>query len=83
MRLGVDAAVVDGVFVAGDVDVIDGTVASIGRPPAGTDLIAAAGFVDLQVNGFSRVDLLTADADDVLAPLEPSATPASRRGSRR
>lgn len=60
MRLGVAAAYVDGRFVDGDVAVADGTVAAVGRAPAGRGL-AVPGFVDLQVNGFGGVDLLTAD----------------------
>lgn len=67
MRLGVDAAVVDGDLVAGDVEVVGGAVTSVGLPPAGTGLVAAPGFVDLQVNGFAGVDMLAADVDGLLA----------------
>lgn len=67
MRLGVDAAVMDGDLVAGDVEVIDSVVVSVGLAPARTGLVAVPGFVDLQVNGFAGVDLLAADEDGVLS----------------
>jgi N-acetylglucosamine-6-phosphate deacetylase len=63
MRLGVEAAIVDGVLVTGDVEIADGRVVAVGlASPAGRG-IATAGFVDLQVNGFGGVDFLDADAD--------------------
>ena len=63
MKLGVEAALVDGLLVKGDVEVDDGRIAGIGlAAPAGRG-IAVAGFVDLQVNGFGGVDFLDADAD--------------------
>jgi N-acetylglucosamine-6-phosphate deacetylase len=63
MRLGVEAALVDGRFVPGDVEILDGAIAGYGlASPNGTG-IAAPGFVDLQVNGFGGVDFLEADAD--------------------
>jgi N-acetylglucosamine-6-phosphate deacetylase len=61
-RLGVARALVDGVFVAGDVAVDGDEVAAVGLPPARGDRIAAPGLVDAQVNGFAGVDLMTADA---------------------
>jgi N-acetylglucosamine-6-phosphate deacetylase len=61
VRLGVEAAVVDGLLVQGDVEVIDGLVTAIGLAGNGRG-IASAGFVDLQVNGFGGVDFLEADA---------------------
>jgi N-acetylglucosamine-6-phosphate deacetylase len=67
MRLEVDAAVVDGDLLPGDVEVVDGEVTAVALPPAGTGRIAAPGFVDLQVNGFAGVDLLTTDEDGVCA----------------
>jgi N-acetylglucosamine-6-phosphate deacetylase len=64
VRLGVEAAVVDGVLVAGDVDVDEqGRVAGIGLAGPNGRGLAAPGFVDLQVNGFAGVDFLDADAD--------------------
>ena len=61
MRLGVGSAVVDGTLVEGDVEVGDGVVRAVGLSPDG-GLVAAPGFVDLQVNGFGGVDLRAADA---------------------
>jgi len=63
VRLGVEAALVDGVLLRGDVEVLDGRVAAVGlAAAAGGSGIAAPGFVDLQVNGFAGVDFMTADA---------------------
>jgi N-acetylglucosamine-6-phosphate deacetylase len=62
----VAAAVVDGVVVPGDVDVVDGVVAAVGRAPGGTGL-AIPGLVDLQVNGYAGVDVLSAERDDLVA----------------
>lgn len=64
MRLGVDAALVEGVLVPGDVEVVDGTIAAVGLPPHGGGGVAAPGFVDLQVNGVAGVDFLAAEVDD-------------------
>lgn len=65
MRLGVQAAVVDGRIVPGDVELdrSSGTVAStgIGDGAAGGGL-AVPGFVDLQINGIAGVTFLTTDA---------------------
>lgn len=65
MKLSVDAALVDGRWVTGDVAMHDGRVTAIGLQPAGTGHIAAPGLVDLQVNGFAGVDLLAAEPGDV------------------
>ncbi len=63
MKLGVAAALVDGLLVQGDVEVLDGRISAVGlAAPAGRG-IAVPGFVDLQVNGFGGVDFLDADAD--------------------
>src|SRR5438552_17826555 len=63
MRLGVEAALVDGVLVPGDVEIVDGAVAAFGlSSPAGRG-VAAPGFVDLQVNGLAGLDCLDTDAD--------------------
>ncbi len=66
MRLGVGAALVAGRLLPGDVEVADGVVAGVGLPANGGAArgIAAPGFVDLQVNGFAGVDLMTADRAD-------------------
>jgi N-acetylglucosamine-6-phosphate deacetylase len=64
VRLGVAAAVVDGVLVRGDVEVGDGRVVAVGRGGRGRGL-AVPGFVDLQVNGFAGVDFMHADATDL------------------
>ena len=68
MRLGVEAALVDGRLLPGDVALDGCLVSAVGLEPGGTG-IAAPGFVDLQVNGFAGVDFLE---DDDLRP--------SRRG---
>ena len=62
MRLGVQAALVDGALVAGDVDVDGGAIVAVGLAGAGRG-IAAPGFVDLQVNGFAGVDFMHTDRD--------------------
>jgi N-acetylglucosamine-6-phosphate deacetylase len=62
-RLGVEAALVDGELVRGDVELADGRVAAVGLNSAPGSGIAAPGFVDLQVNGFAGVDFFAADAD--------------------
>jgi N-acetylglucosamine-6-phosphate deacetylase len=63
MRLGVGAALVAGRLVPGDVEVEDGVITAVALGAARGELIAAPGFVDLQVNGFAGVDLLGADHD--------------------
>jgi len=62
--LGVEAALVRGELLLGDVELSDGRVSAVGlngRPGHG---IAAPGFVDLQVNGFGGVDFLSASTAD-------------------
>ncbi len=61
MRLGVEAAIVDGTLIPGDVDVADGRVAAVALAAPGGSGIAAPGFVDLQVNGFGGVDFAATD----------------------
>jgi N-acetylglucosamine-6-phosphate deacetylase len=63
VKLGVEAALVDGQLIPGDVTVEDGVVAAVGVTGSRGRGIAAPGFVDLQVNGFAGVDLTGADAD--------------------
>ena len=62
MRLGVEAALLGGELVPGDVAVEDGRVTEVALTRRGTG-IAVPGLVDLQVNGIAGVDLLGADAD--------------------
>lgn len=61
MRLGVEAALVGGQLVEGDVTVSDGVVAAVGVEPAGSAGIAVPGFVDVHINGIAGIDFLTAD----------------------
>ena len=61
MRLGVAAAVVDGVLLRGDIEVADGRIAGVGIESANGSGIAIPGLVDLQVNGFGGVDFASAD----------------------
>ncbi len=63
MRLGVEAAIVGGELVRGDIEISEGVVAAIGLPASSGRGVAAPGFVDLQVNGFAGVDFLDADGD--------------------
>ena len=60
MRLGVEAALVRGELVVGDVEVDAGRVVGVGRLPAGRSGVAVPGFVDVQVNGYGGVDFLSA-----------------------
>jgi N-acetylglucosamine-6-phosphate deacetylase len=64
MRLGVEAALVRGELVAGDVDVEAGRVIAVGLSRGPRGRVAIPGFVDLQVNGYGGVDFLSASADD-------------------
>ena len=61
-RLGVEAALVRGELVPGDVELVDGRVASVGLNGTRGRGIATPGFVDLQVNGFGGVDFFSADS---------------------
>ena len=64
MRLGVEAALVRGELVGGDVDVEDGRVVAVGLPGAPRGRVAVPGFVDIQVNGYGGVDFLSASTAD-------------------
>ena len=61
MRLGVEAALLKGRLVAGDLEIVDGLVGRHGLAIRRGRGIASPGFVDLQVNGFGGVDFLNAD----------------------
>jgi N-acetylglucosamine-6-phosphate deacetylase len=64
VRLDVEAALVRGELVVGDVDVEDGVVVDVGLPVGSRGRIAIPGFVDLQVNGYAGVDFLAAAGAD-------------------
>jgi N-acetylglucosamine-6-phosphate deacetylase len=64
MRLGVEAALVRGELVPGDVEVEDGRVVAVGLGRGTRGLIAIPGLVDIQVNGYGGVDFLSAATDD-------------------
>jgi N-acetylglucosamine-6-phosphate deacetylase len=63
VKLGVEAALVSGSLVPGDVEVVDGRIARVGVASPNGRGIAVPGFIDLQVNGFGGVDFLEADAE--------------------
>ena len=64
MKLGVEAALVQGELVRGDVDVDGGVVTAVGLGTPARGGIAVPGFVDLQVNGYAGVDFLAASRAD-------------------
>jgi N-acetylglucosamine-6-phosphate deacetylase len=64
MRLGVEAALVHGELVAGDVSVEDGRVVEVGLAGGSHGLIAIPGFVDIQNNGYGGVDFISASTED-------------------
>ena len=64
MRLGVEAALVGGELVRGDVEVDEGVVVDVGLAGGTRGRVAVPGFVDLQVNGFGGVDFLAAATED-------------------
>ena len=64
MRLEVEAALVRGEIVPGDVEVEDGLIVAVGLPGRARGRVAVPGFVDLQVNGYGGVDFLSAATPD-------------------
>jgi N-acetylglucosamine-6-phosphate deacetylase len=64
VRLEVQAALVRGELVPGDVEVEDGVVVEVGLPTTARGAVAVPGFVDLQVNGLAGVDFLSATTAD-------------------
>ncbi len=64
MRLGVEAALVRGELIPGDVEVEDGRIVGVGLARGPRGLVAIPGFVDLQVNGYGGVDFLSASSED-------------------
>jgi N-acetylglucosamine-6-phosphate deacetylase len=62
MRLGVEAAIVEGVLVPGDLSIADGSLAEVALARRNGRGIAVPGFIDLHVNGFGGVDFAAADA---------------------
>jgi N-acetylglucosamine-6-phosphate deacetylase len=63
MRLGVEAALLDGALVPGDLAIANGSLAEVGLSSRNGHGIAVPGFVDLQVNGFGGVDFAAADTE--------------------
>jgi N-acetylglucosamine-6-phosphate deacetylase len=64
MRLGVEAALVHGELVPGDVSVEDGRVVEVGLSGGSHGLIAIPGLVDIQNNGYGGVDFISASTED-------------------
>jgi N-acetylglucosamine-6-phosphate deacetylase len=64
VRLGVEAALVHGELVAGDVEVDEGLIVDVGLAGGIRGRVAVPGFVDIQVNGFGGVDFLAAATED-------------------
>lgn len=64
MRLDVQAALVRGELVPGDVEIQDGVIVDVGLPGGSRGRVAVPGFVDLQVNGYGGIDFLSASTLD-------------------
>ena len=65
-RLGVTAFLQHGRLVPGDIAIEDGHVVALGLTP-GNRGIAIPGLVDLQVNGYAGVDMLSASVEELAA----------------
>jgi N-acetylglucosamine-6-phosphate deacetylase len=66
-RLGVGAALVDGMLLRGDVEVVARTVSRVGVGRGVGEQIAIPALVDAQVNGYSGIDLLAAGEEEMRA----------------
>jgi N-acetylglucosamine-6-phosphate deacetylase len=64
VRLGVEAALVRGELLVGDVEADDERIVGVGLARGPRGRIAIPGFVDLQMNGYGGVDFLSASTDD-------------------
>jgi N-acetylglucosamine-6-phosphate deacetylase len=64
VRLDVQAALVRGELIPGDVEVEGGVIVDVGLSGGSRGKIAVPGFVDLQVNGYGGVDFLSASTSD-------------------
>ena len=64
MRLRVEAALVRGELVPGDVSIEGGRVLDVGLSPGLRGRMAIPGLVDIQVNGYGGVDFLSATSED-------------------
>ncbi len=64
MRLDVQAALVRGELIPGDVEIQDGLIVDVGLPGGTRGRVAVPGFVDLQVNGYGGIDFLSASTLD-------------------
>lgn len=64
MRLGVEAAVVDGELVAGDIETVDDEVTAVGLTPRGNG-IALPGFIDIHTHGYDAVDFAHGSVEDL------------------